>query len=194
MFKIIPSLAGSVLVAGGLALALAGCLPQVAPPYEGGLAREPTNLTAYQDEKAGIRMALPQGWVSEPITDTSDPDLKAQFKKEGTSARMLVYCQGAFVSRTALSIKPLKLIDSVTTSDQRLWPKRSMGGGNFDPEFSSWTGTVESGGKLVPMNFYIAWRLPTRFGGCKYALWTIVGQQEASQIEGDFLAIVRSLK
>jgi hypothetical protein len=178
----------------GLTLLLAACLPKVAPPYSGGLASEPTNLKAYVDDDAGIRMMLAPGWVSQPVNSPDDTEIKAHFSKTGTSAQMLVSCQGMFVSRAGLPIKPLNQINAVTVSNERLWADQSLGGGNFDPEFSAWTGMVESKGQRVPMNFYIAWKLPSRIGGCKYALWTIVGRAEAKQIEGDFLAMARSLQ
>lgn len=169
---------------------ITGCGVRVAPPYNGNLGTEPTNLTPYN--QSGIRLGLPPGWKAAQLP-VGKTDVKAQFKKEGTSAIMKVYCQGAFVSRTGLPIMPLNLINDVTVSNQRLWPRYSMGGGNFNPEFSAWTGIVEKGGKRVPMNFYIAWKLPSGFR-CKYGIWTTVEKQEAAQIEGDFLAIVRSLK
>jgi hypothetical protein len=178
----------------GLTLLLAACLPKVAPPYAGGLATEPANLRPYKNEQTGVNMGLAPGWVEEPVAPGGDADLRAQFKKPGSSARMLVYCLGAFTPRAGIHLKVLQLTEAVSPSATRLWETQSLGGGNFDPEFSAWTGPVESDGKQVPMNFYIGGKLDNLGSHCKYAVWTIVGKGEASRIEGDFLAMMRSLK
>lgn len=183
----------AALIAGA-ALLLTACLPTVAPPYTGGLATEPTSLRPFVDEETGVNMAVPADWKAERASDPADGQLKAKIEKEGSSARMLVYCQG-FMSRAGLPIKPLNLINDVTVSNERLWERKSMGGGNFDPEFSAWKGMVKAAdGTLQPMHFYIAWKLDNLGSHCKYALWMIVGAAEAPQVEGDFLAMVRSLK
>jgi hypothetical protein len=166
---------------------LAACAASV-PDYTGTLAQEPASLTPYENRDAGIRLSLPPGWVSKPQAAGAS-EVKAEFKKEGTSAVLQVYCQGAFVSRTGLSIMPLRMVDASTTSNARLWPDYTMPNG---AGFSAWTGTVAASGQQVPMNFYITWKMPSGFG-CKYAVFTVVGKAEAGKIEGDFLAITRSL-
>jgi hypothetical protein len=138
-------------------------------------------------------MALPAGWKSQQV-DTGIPNLKATFRKEGTSAEMDVYCKSAFDSQNTLAIFLLKLVDSQTISDKELWPEYSMGGGNFDPEFQAFTTKVSGpGGTVIDKNFYMSWKIPSGFS-CKYAILLSVEKSEAKEIEGDFLAIVRSLK
>lgn len=176
----LPGLAAFVLATGCLGL------PTVAPLYTGGLAQEPAGLVAY--ESSGIRMAFPPAWKQQAVS-SADSELKAQFRREGTSAVLQVFCQGTFVSRTLLPVKVLNLINADTLSNERLWPDRSLGGGNFDPEFSAWTGVAKDGSRR---NYYIAWKLPSGFG-CKYGVYMSVPQVDAPKVEGEFIAIARSL-
>jgi hypothetical protein len=157
-----------------------------APNYSGGLAQEPAELAPYAD--SGIRLKLPPGWASSPIT-SQDSDVKAQFKKAGTGATMLVICQGTFVSRAGLGVKPLSMAAAATTSSKEMWPQQVMPNG---ATFMAYAATVAAEGQQVPTNVYLAWKMPRGFG-CKYGIVTFAAQQEAKQIEGDFLAIVRSL-
>jgi hypothetical protein len=168
---------------------LAGC-PKIAPPYTGGLAPEPSNLKPFMDGNAGIDMAIPPGWspVSLPAGSAT---VKAQFKKDGTSAVLQVHCQSFFADRYALQVNTLNLVNGATTSNTRLWPEYCMGGGFTDPEFSAWTGTASAGGER---NYYIAWTLDSHLGQCKYGLFLDVKKEDAAKVEGDFLAIVRTLK
>jgi hypothetical protein len=167
----------------------AGCGlgPSIAANYPGGLAVEPTSMTPFADSSSGIKLALPPGWKSQPLTTTASK-LKALFKKEGTSASLQVICGGAFDNHSVLQINMLNLITNATKVNARLWPEQSMGGGNFDSQFSAWTGTTLAGEEH---NYYISWMMA--FSGCKYSTFLDVKRSEASQVEGDFLAIVRSL-
>jgi len=139
-------------------------------------------------ENDGIRMALPAFWKQQPIL-SGDSDLKAQFKRTGSSAILQVYCQGTSVSRTLLQVKVLSLIDQDTVANERLWPDYSLGDGKVVSEFSAWTGTAKDGSKK---NYYIAWKLPSGVG-CSYGVYMSVKQEEARQVEGEFIAIARSL-
>jgi len=176
-----------IVLAGSLLLT--GC-PKVAPPYTGGLAPEPSNLKPFLDDKAGINMAIPAGWSPVAIPAGS-ATVKAQFKKDGTSAMLQVHCQSFFADRYALQINMLNLVNAATTANTRVWPEYCMGGGFTDPEFSAWTGTASAGGER---NYYIAWKLDSHLGQCKYGLFLDVKREDAAKVEGDFLAIVRTLK
>ena len=178
------------LLCSGLALAMIlGCPapPRVAPLYPGTLAQEPTGLVPYAAD--GIRMALPAAWNQQAVI-SADSELKTQFKREGTSAVLQVYCQGTAVSRTLLQVKGLQLISQDTVANERLWPDYSLGGGNFAPEFSAWTGVAKDGSMK---NYYIAWKLSSDFG-CTYCLYMSVKQEEAWKVEGEFIAIARSMR
>jgi hypothetical protein len=69
-----------------------------------------------------------------------------------------------------------------------LWPDYSMGGGNFDSQFAAFTGTTLAGEEH---NYYISWMMA--FSGCKYSTFLDVKKAEAAGVEGDYLAILRTL-
>lgn len=170
---------------------LSGCLPKIAPDYPGGLSAEPTDLKPFENSDAGIRMAIPAGWTAVPVPSGADPKLKAQYRKDGSSGVLQVYCGGFFENRYNLAIDVLNLVNDDTTTNLRHWPRYTMGGGFLDPEFEAYTGTSKQGEQK---NYYIAWKLDSRLGACKYCLFLTVKKNEAAMVEGDFLAIVRTLK
>lgn len=171
------------------AVLVSGC-PKVAPNYPGGLATEPTNMRPFLDNKNGINMAIPAGWTALQVP-AGDTTVKAQYKKDGTSALLQIHCQSFFANRYQLQINMLNLVNASTSANARLWPEYCMGGGFTDPEFSAWTGTASSGGEH---NYYIAWKLDSHLGQCKYGLFLDVKKEDAAKVEGDFIAIVRTLK
>lgn len=173
------------------AVLASGCLPKIAPDYPGGLAAEPANLKPVEYSDAGIRMAIPAGWTVVPIPSGSDPKLKAQYKKDGTNGVLQVYCGSFMESRYALAINVLNIVNNDTTENRRLWERHTMGGGFLDPEFEAYTGTSKAGEQK---NYYISWKLDSRLGACKYYIYLTVKKDEAAKVEGDFIAVVRSLK
>ncbi len=170
---------------------ISGCLPKIAPDYPGGLAAEPADMKPFENSDTGIRMAIPAGWTAVPIPDGSDPKLKAQFKKDGTSGVLQVYCGSFLENRYALAINVLNIANNDTTENRRLWERYTMGGGFLDPEFEAYTGTSKQGEQK---NYYISWKLDRSLGACKYYLYLSVKKDEAAKVEGDFIAVVRSLK
>ena len=61
------------------------------------------------------------------------------------------------------------------------------------PEFEAWTGHPGGDEAAVPVHFYIGWKMAEGFG-CKYVLLLTVPAEQAPQVEGDFVAMVRSLQ
>jgi len=143
---------------------LSGC-PKIAPDYPGGLAAEPKDLKPFENSDAGIRMAIPPGWTAVPIPAGSDPKLKAQYKKDGTSGVLQVYCGSFLENRYAMAINVLNMVNNDTTENRRLWERYTMGGGFTDPEFEAYAGTSKQGEQK---NYYISWKLDSRLGACKY--------------------------
>ncbi len=170
---------------------LSGCLPKIAPDYPGGLAAEPAGLQSFENSDAGIRMTIPASWTAAPLPLGSDTKLKAQFKKEGTSGVLQVYCGSFLESRYNMAINVLTLVNNDTTTNTQHWQRYTMGGGFTDPEFEAYTGTSKRGEQK---NYYISWKLDSRLGACKYYIYLTVKKDEATKVEGDFLAVLRTLK
>jgi hypothetical protein len=40
----------------------------------------------------------------------------------------------------------------------------------------------------------VSWKLDSRLGACKYYLYMTVKKEEAAKVEGDYLAVLRTLK
>lgn len=181
---------GTLLLPLIASLFIAGCGlgPTIAANYPGGsLAVEPATMTPYADSDTGIKLALPPGWKAQPLATTASR-LKALFKKDGTSAALQVHCGGMFDNHDVLKIHMLNLITNSTKTNTMLWPEYSMGGGNFDSQFSAFSGTTPSGEEH---NYYISWMMA--FSGCKYSTFLDVKTSEAAKVEGDYLAILRTL-
>lgn len=163
-----------------------GLGPQIAANYPDGLlAAEPASMTPYKD--SNISLALPPGWKAQPLATTASR-LKALFKKDGTSASLQVHCGGTFDNHGVLKIHMLNQITNATKTNSMLWPDYSMGGGNFDSQFAAFTGVTPSGEEH---NYYISWMMA--FSGCKYSTFLDVKKAEADKVEGDYLAILRTL-
>lgn len=134
-------------------------------------------------------MAIPARWKPQPLL-SGERDLKALFRREGTSAELRVYCQGATVDATKLWIRPLRLIDQDTVANEHIWPQYALGDGKYASQFWAFAGVAKDGSRK---NYYIAWKM-SRGSGCKYGIYMSVKQEEAKQVEGEFIAIARSLK
>jgi hypothetical protein len=169
---------------------LTGC-PKIAPDYPGGLAVEPANLKPFENSDAGIRMAIPAGWTAAPLPAGSDTKLKALYKKDGTSGLLHVYCGNFMENRYAMAINVLNMVNNDTTENRRLWERYTMGGGFTDPEFEAYAGTSKQGEQK---NYYISWKLDSRLGACKYYIFLTAKKEDAAKVEGDFLAVLRTLK
>jgi hypothetical protein len=175
-----------ILLLLGITLVSTGCLPKTAPPYKGGLAEEPTQMTPYVDKENKIEMALPPGWKSVPFESTVAWK-KAEFKKHGSDADLQLFCASQFDSKASMALFALKFGSELDPKATQMWERKSFGGGFFDPEFEAYTG------KDTNQNFYIAWKLASGFK-CRYILIMMVPKDDADYVEGDFIAIVRSLK
>lgn len=171
---------------------VSSCYLKPESTYKGEVLLKPDQLKPFVDKDAGIKMGLPEGWQQVPLPKAADEDLRLKFTKKATEGTMLVYCQGAFVARYALSLLPMLVVQGLDDKAVRIWENQSLGGGLFDPEFSTWTGKKMVGYDLVEMNYYIAWKMSP--GSCKYGLVLYGLKQYAPELEKDFLGILSSLK
>jgi hypothetical protein len=185
------STTGMCCLAGILAL-LAACTPTVAPPYQGGLALEPAAMTRFIDHDLGIKMALPQGWELRPLPTGAPQGLRLMFAHQPGDALLRIFCYDHAFERNELALLAEQHVKTADPDADELWKRQSMGREELDPEFESWVATVDEGPPPVLTHFYLGWKMAEGFG-CKYVLVLTVPAEQSLAVEGDFLAMVRSL-
>lgn len=176
----------------GLMWLLSGCVSAPEPQYQGDMSREPKNLTPF--EQGPVKMGLPPGYKTKTPPANADSDFQVWLQKEGSSANLQIYCYGAFVSRAGLRLNLLKTTEAVMPNAVQSMPPQTIGTSKLSAVFEAYTGTVTAGGQEVPMNIYLAWKLDSRIGGCKYGLFAVVSKPQADDFFPDFVAMVRSLQ
>jgi hypothetical protein len=183
---------GGLLAAFMLLWLLSGCTGASEPQYQGDMSREPKNLTTF--DQGPVRLGLPPGYKPKPLPPNAGGELTQWFQKEGSSANLQVYCYGLFVSKPGLRLNLLKTTEAVMPNAKQSLPPQSIGTSNLSPVFEGYTGTVTANGQEVPMAIYLAWKLDSRIGGCKYGIFAVVAQNQSDAFFPEFVAIVRSLQ
>lgn len=181
-----------LLTIASMLFVVTACVPSSAPRYMGDITKEPKNMTPF--EQGSVRMKLPPGYESKPLPPNAEEELLNWFQKKGSSANFQVYCYGGFFRKIDIHLNLLKTVVSVMPNAVKVTGPYSVGGSSFSPEFDGWTGTITAQGQEVPMNIYLAWKLNSRFGGCKYGLFAVVAKNQADEFFPEFVAIVRSLR
>ena len=171
---------------------LSGCVTASEPLYQGDRSKEPTNMKDFED--GPVRMRIPQGYVTKPIPPNSDERFQTWLKKEGSPAELQIYCFGGFLNKGGVRLQLLRIGEAVMPNAVQIMKPHTMGTSNLSAVMEAYTGTITAQGQEVPMNFYLAWKLNSRFGGCKYGLLAVTSKNSGDEFFPEFVAMVRSLQ
>jgi hypothetical protein len=168
-------------------LAIAGCA--MAPPYPGSPAPEPRDLRPIKHN--GVTISVPAGWELEPDAPNSPELLRATLKKSGTTVKLQIHCHSPFVTRDGTADIMHAVVRSVLTGAERVRGPYALGSSIAAPVLEGYTGRVTWEGNEQQMISYVAYNVDALT--CKYGLFLIGSAADASRIEPEFVAMLRSL-